>query len=273
LTLEMTKRRLIGIFLGWHLFAISVGALPPSERLSNFPPRDPSSALNPVFYRVTVALDGAARGAAVVERALLRATSPVRRLVAFYLRITGLGQTWAMFANPPTYAQYMRVRYYVNPPSGRTWTATELVLPSNREDRVRTFQSFRDSYRDKALAMAMSRFYTRRKADLIAPGTRPEQLPTELAPVARYFSREFARTHLASGAERIVRTEVWAGTAPIPPLGEEADSGDRLDRAVALENYYDGPIEQRINVPTYPPYHAGEREADIDWLLEYYEEH
>lgn len=267
----MIKRRLIAIFLGWHLFAISVDALPPPSRLTNFQPRAAGFEQKAVFPRVTLVLDAIARGTAVVERAVWRATRPAQPLVAYYLRVTGLGQTWSMFANPPTYDQYMRVRYYVDSPSGRTWTATELVLPTNREDRIRTFQSFRDSYRDKALAVAVSRFYERRKADLIAPGTRPEQLPDALAPVARYFSREFARTRLR-GDERIVRTEVWHGTAATAPLGEDVDQGAQLDRAVALQAYYDGPIEQRINVPPYPPYHAGQREADISWILEYYEE-
>lgn len=269
----MIKRRLIAAFLGWHLFAISVAALPPPERLSHFSSREPSAALNPVFYRVTLALDAAARAAAEIEKALWHGTRPLHRAVQYYLRVTGLGQTWAMFANPPTYAQYMRIRYYVAPPSGRAWVATELVMPTNREDQVRTFQSFRDSYRDKALAVATARFYDRRSGNLIAPATRPEELPPSLAPVARYFSREFARMHLAGRNERVVRTEVWVGTAPIPPPGEEADENERLARAVALQAYYDGPIEQRLNIPPYPPYHGGEREADISWILEYYEEH
>ena len=268
----MTRQRLIAAFLAWHLFAISVAALPPPNRLSHFPPRDPSTALNPVFYRITLALDAVAYGTEVVESAAWRATRPLHRAITYYLRLTGLGQTWSMFANPPTYAQYMRVRYYVRSPAGREWVATELVLPANREDRTRTFQSFRDSYRDKALGVAIGRFYDRRRRELIAPNTRPEQLPTDLAPIARYFSREFARTHLAGGNERVVRTEVWVGTAPIPRLGDELDEADRLERAVVLQAYYDGPIEQRINVPLYPPYHAGEREADIGWVLEYYEE-
>jgi hypothetical protein len=267
----MTKRRLIVIFLAWHLFAISVDALPPPNRLTNFPQRDPASQTNPLFYRVTLALDAIAKGTATVERAAWRVTRPAHWLVGYYLRLTGLGQTWAMFANPPTYDQYMRIRYYVTSASGSTWTATELVLPTNREDRVRTFQSYRDSYRDKALAVAVARFYERRKADLVAPDTRPEQLPNALAPVARYFSREFARKHLRSD-ERIVRTEVWHGTAPTTPFGKDADEGDRLDRAVALEAYYDGPIERRINVPPPPQYHVAQREADITWILEYYEE-
>jgi hypothetical protein len=267
----MTKRRLIAIFLGWHLFAISVAALPPPNRLRNFPERNRASQPNAVLYRVTLALDVIAKGTAVVERAAWRITRPAHRLVTSYLRLTGLGQTWSMFANPPTYDQYMRLRYYVSSSSGRPWLATELVLPTNREDRVRTLQSYRDSYRDKALAVAIARFYERRKAELIAPATRPEQLPDALAPVVRYFAREFARTHLRSD-ERIVRTEVWHGTVPNPPFGDDADERNRLDRAVALGAYYDGPIERRINVPPYSQYHVAQPEADITWILEYYEE-
>jgi hypothetical protein len=268
----MTRRRLIAIFLGWHLFAISIAALPPPNRLSHFPPRDPSAALNPVYYGMTVALDTAARGTEVVEKVIWRSTRPLHRAITYYLRLTGLSQTWSMFASPPSYAQYMRVRYYVQPQQGRLWAATELVLPGHREDRVRTVQSFRDSYRDKALAVAMSRFYDRRKADLIKPDTRPEQLPQDLAPVARYFAKRFTRQHVARDGERVIRTEVWIGTAPIPPLGTAAAADARLDRALVLQTYYDGPIEHRLNVPPYPPYHGGEREADIGWVLEYYEE-
>lgn len=267
----MTRRRLIALFLSWHLFAISVAALPPPSRLGHFPQRDPATALNPVFHQLTLGFDAVARIVEFVELGVWRATRPLHRPITYYLRLTGLSQTWSMFASPPTSAQYMRVRYYIQPAAGRLWVATELVLPTNREDRVRTFQSFRDSYRDKALAVAMGRFYDRRKANLIAPDTRSDQLPRDLAPVARYFAREFAREHLAHG-DRIIRTEVWVGTAAIPRLGTAGDDEARLQRAVALQSYYDGPIEQRINVPPIPPYHAGEREADISWLLEYYEE-
>jgi hypothetical protein len=268
----MTRRRLIAIFLAWHLFAIAVAALPPPDRLSQPTQRDPSASPGPVFYRITLALDAAARAVEIVESGLWRLTRPVHPAINYYLGLTGLSQNWAMFANPPTTAQYLRVRYYVEPRGGgRAWVATELVWPSNREDRVRTFQSFRDSYRDKALAVASGRFYDRRKPAMITPGARPEELPDDLAPVARYFSRAFARTHL-DDTEEIVRTEVWFGNAPIPPLGTQLDEADRRERALALQAYYDGPVEQRLTVPAYPPYHAGEREADIEWLLEYFEE-
>jgi hypothetical protein len=198
-------------------------------------------------------------------------TSPLRPAVSFYMRLTGLAQNWAMFSNPPTTAQYMRLRYYVQPSNGRTWVATELVLPANREDRVRIVQSFRDSYRDKALAIASGRFYERRNQALVAPETRPEQLPNDLAPVLRYFAREFARTRL-SPEDAIVRAELWMGNAPIAPLGTAPDASMRLERAVVLQSYYDGPVVQRLRIPDYPPYHGVDREADISWVLEYYEE-
>jgi hypothetical protein len=269
----MIRRRLVAVFLAWHLFAIFGSSLPAQNRLSlsRFPERDPSTALNPAFHRVTVALDAVARRTEVVESGIWRATRPLQRAINYYVRVTGLSQTWSMFANAPTFAQYMRVRYYVQADGRRPWMATELVLPTNREDRVRTVQSFRDSYRDKALGVAIGRFYDHRKASLIAPETKPDQLPTDLAPVARYFAREFARTHLAAD-ERLSRVEVWVGTAPIPPLGTARGEEAHLERAAVLESYYDGPLEQRINIAPEPPYHAGEREADIAWLLEYYEE-
>jgi hypothetical protein len=267
----MVRRRLVAIFVAWHVFAIAVASLPPSSRLSDFPERDSTASLNPAVYRTTLALDGAARAAARVEAALLWLTGPIRPAVNAYARLTGLSQNWAMFSNPPTLDQYMRVRYYVEPREARPWVATELILPAHREDQLRTFQSFRDSYRDKALAIALERFYDRRDGSLIAPQTRPEQLPTDLAPIARYFSREFAAAHLSEG-EDITRVEIWVGTVANPRLGAATAESARLERAVALRNYYDGPVEHRISVPARPPYHAEDREADITWLLEYFED-
>jgi hypothetical protein len=266
----MSRRRLIAIFVAWHLFAIAVAALPPPNRLSNFPERSPADSLNAAFHGITLALDGAARAAALVESGLWWVTRPLHPAAHYYVKLTGLSQNWAMFSNPPTIDQYMRVRYYIQPPRGRRWVATELVLPTSREDRVRMLRSFRDSYRDKAFAIALENFYSRRKNSLVAPGTRSEQLPTDLAPIARYFSREFTRTRLRAG-ETIVRTEVWVGTAANPALGTRLAENDRIERSVVLQGYYDGPVEQRINVPEAPPYHAGSREADITWLLEYFE--
>jgi hypothetical protein len=71
---------------------------------------------------------------------------------------------------------------------------------------------------------------------------------------------------------RIVRTEVWFGAAPNTPPGQQRDEQVLNARRAVLLGYYEGVIEERVFVPPYPPYHAAQREADIEWLLEYFEE-
>jgi len=265
----MTRKVLIAGFVTWHLVAIVLGALPGPDRWGNFPKRDPPQSARDY---ITLAFDGLAAAVAPIEKALWRMTSPLRRPTASYRDLAGLGQSWAMFANPPQYDSYMRTRYYVQRPGGRLWMATELVRPAHREDRVRLWQSFRDSYTDKAMAIALAAFNRKRKPELIEPDTRPSQLPNDLAPIGRYFARRFQATALKDGDERIVRSEVWVGRAPTPGLGRPIDRAALAERISVLQDYYEGPVEQRISVPPYPPYHGGEHEADISWILEYYEE-
>ena len=268
----MTRRRLVIAFVVWHLTAIVLGAIPPSSRLSNFPDRSTPGTLGPAVDAVTLGLDRITRAAFVVPRVLLWLSKPLQPLASRYLRATGLGQSWAMFSNPPQYDEYVRTRYYVQPPGGRAYMVTELVSPALREDRVRLVDSYRASYQDKAIAIALSSFYSKRKKALIAPETRPDQLPDDLAPIGRYFARRYAARALDDSDARIVRTEVWVGRAATPGLGMPRDEASYRERLAALQTYYDGPVEERFHVPPYPPYHGGENEADIVWVLEYFEE-
>jgi len=265
----MTRKALIVGFVTWHLAAIVLGAIPGPDRWDKFSQREPPQSARDY---VTLAFDGLAAAVVPIEKGFWWLTSPLRSPAASYRDITGLGQSWAMFANPPQYDSYLRTRYYVQSPGGSLWIATELVRPAHREDRVRLWQSYRDSYRDKAMAIAQAAFYRRRKAALIAPGTESSQLPNDLAPIGRYFARRFQATALKDGNERIVRTEVWVGRAPTAGLGRPIDRAALTERIATLQAYYEGPVEQRIGVPPYPPYHGGEREADSGWILEYYEE-
>jgi len=177
-----------------------------------------------------------------------------------------------MFSNPPRVDTYFRVRYYIESEGGRPWTATELVGPAHREDRIRLVSSFRDSFQDKALELAGEGFLRRRKPAAIAPGTRPNELPDDLAPVGRVFARRFANARLRNSAQRIVRTEVWVGTADNKAFGSPVDRQGLADRRAALLEYADGPAEHRLRVPLYPPYHGVQEEAGIRWVLEYFEE-
>ena len=192
--------------------------------------------------------------------------------VRAYISMTGLAQEWAMFSNPPHEDQYWRVRYYIQPPEGRRWMATELIGPAHQEDRVRLARSFQASYQDKALELALGGFVKRRKPGAIRPDTSPSELPDDLAPIGRYFARRFAAATLSEAAGQVVRTEVWVGRASNKPFGSPVDRERLLERRVALLEYADGPIENRRRVPPYPPYHGVEKEADIEWVLEYFEE-
>src|SRR5688572_273356 len=265
----MLRHYVIPAFVVWHLLAIIEGAIPSPTQLV-FPPRSTPSPEGVLVDSVTPLLDRLAAGVVPVVRVVKRSTAPIRPIARRYRALGGLGQTWNMFANPTRVDRYVRTRYYIQSPQGRSWTATELISPAHREDKVRLFQSFRDSYRDKDLNNAFRNFYNHRKTDAVRPDTRPNELPDDLAPIGRYFARRFSRS--LSGGDRIVRVEIWYGTASTPAPGLPIDEDGLAQRLALLQDYYEGPVEQRVRVPPIPPYHGGETEADISWVLEYYEE-
>lgn len=132
------------------------------------------------------------------------------------------------------------------------------------------FRGYWDAFRDKAMTSALARFHEERGRDLIRPDTTSAELPDHLAPVLRYFARRFERVALRPD-ERILRGEVWYGTAPMPAAGETVEPGRVEERHNALRQYFQGPVENHFGRPVYPVYHAGQREADIEWVLEYFE--
>jgi len=268
----MSRRIALIAFVVWHLVAITLDALPPQDQLSNFPARTTPSPLGVWGDRVTFGFDALAQALIQIPKALWWVSTPIQPLATAYRRVTSLGQSWSMFSDPPRVDRYMRTRYYIQPRQGRLWMATELIMPAHPEDHVRLVQSYRDSYRDKAIEIASIAFLQRRKGSAIAPGTRPEELPDDLAPIGRYFARRFERRVLADSGDRIVRIEVWRGVAEGHKFGEPVDTEKLARRHEILQVYYEGPVERRLNVPPFPPYHAGEFEADINWVLEYYEE-
>lgn len=259
------RRRLVSAFVIWHVLAIVLVALPaPDSRGARRAGEDGFRE------RIARGLDIVALAVGGAVDAVRRVTQIVQPPVDFYIGATGMAQQWAMFSNPPRYDQYVRVRAYLKPVDGRVWTTTELVMPAGREDRVRLLKSFRESYSDKAFAIALAEFYRRREPALVRPDTRPEDLPADLAPILRYFTRRLAGRQLPGTS--VVRTEFWVGNANATPPGVAPDPAELLERHSVLAAYYDGPVEERFSVRPIPPYHAVEREADISWILEYFEE-
>jgi hypothetical protein len=270
------KRWALSLFFVWHLVAITLGSLMSPGAMPPIPaPRHPT---NDVFAAaMTPSLDRLAAMISPLPAAILRNAGPVRVLAADYLSVTGVSQSWKMFSNPPLVDQYLRVRYYVglDRATGQngqdaSWTATELVLPAHREDRVRLVQGYWDAFRDKAMTSALARFDSGRSDRLNEPNTKSADLPDDLAPIARYFARRFQRDVLRPD-ERVVRTEIWYGVAPMPRPGELPDSRRVEDRQALLRRYYEGPVENHFGTPVVPPYHSAQVEADITWYLEYFE--
>jgi hypothetical protein len=271
-----TTRWVISAFLVWHLAALGLAAVPSPDRLPSVgPARHPTDDV--VAAQLTPFFDSAAGTVAYLCQAAWKVIGRVRRPAAIYVDAIGLEERWNMFANPPRIDQYLRVRYYVATKTVArqpvpSWVATELVFPTHREDHIRIVRSYWDKHKDKAMSVALDGFYRRRNPQLIRPGTHPDDLPDDVAPIGRYFARRFERDHLIDD-ERILRTEVWRGRAENPSRGAVADARVQERRLATLRRYYDGPIEQTLpSFVSYPPYHAGEREADIEWVLEYFEE-
>jgi hypothetical protein len=262
----------LSAFFVWHVIAIGLGSLAsPGAVLPVGPPRHPGN--DPIAAAVTPRLDTLAAAVAPIPNRISGAAAPLQPLVGRYLQLTGVSQSWKMFSNPPEVHQYLRVRYFVgsdrNGPDP-TWTATELILPAHREDELRLLNAYWASFRDKAVTSALQRFHQTRDARVLRENTRSADLPDHVAPIARYFARRFTSEALRDD-ERILRTEVWYGIAPMPSPGETADDLQTAARLDVLSQYYGGPVENHLGRPVIPPYHAAEQEASITWFLEYFE--
>ena len=265
-------RRVVSYLLLWHLTAVILGFVP---QPGSVPAVDPARRAidDPVAARVTPVLDRAAMALVRLPPVVWGAGRQLLLVAHAYLRLVGLGQQWSMFWIPPMQDQYVRLRYFVGP-DGRgdrpSWTAMQLVFPVIHDDEPRLIRSYWAKPRDKAVFAALSAFLESRAQGLVRRDTRPEELPQDLTPVLRYFTREFEREYLVDG-ERVLRSEVWFGVADVPPRGSRTEQGVVEQRLRTLHVYYEGPIENRLRVPEYPPYHASAREADIHWVLEYFE--
>lgn len=130
-----------------------------------------------------------------------------------------------MFANPPLSNTYLVARFHLSNASGSDLSVDEeLLLPAER-DRIRGPRAFALSYRDKALANALSAYEQRERehpGELAWPtafGTDP------LAPVSRWATTGFD-AHLAADRQ-IRRTELWRADVPIRRKDDDVHGSDR----------------------------------------------
>lgn len=262
------QRKAASLFIVWHLTAITVTSLPTAKAVPQAAGAEGRTLLG--VERTLDLVGGVIAGA--TGRVAGFARSLVGRPVQIYIAVTGQVQEWAMFSNPPRVDTYWRVRYYIQPKDGRPWVATELVGPAHRDDRLRLLGSFRASYQDKAFELALEEFLRRRKPAAVVPTARPRDLPDALAPIARLFARRFTNSKLVGSEQKIVRTEVWVARVDNKAPGTPIDRQALAERQAALLEYAEGPAENRLRAPDYPPYHGVEENAGVRWVLEYFEE-
>jgi hypothetical protein len=277
--LAMTARAtaIISLFLVGHVTALLVAAIPhPTDVRSAAGQRQ--SPDDRVSATVRPLLDTAASRLEATSAALYTATAPIRPFVNRYVGPLGLAQTWNMFANPPLFTEYLRLRYYWTPAPGGKATplmmATELVFPIAPERNVRLLRAFQESHRDKAISNAFSAYFRDRWRRQFAGDSLPspddpvlrDRLARSLDPVAEYFADRYADKFLLNG-ERLVRVEAWYGHSDSPQRGLERATPE-AHRAV-LARYYKEPQPEPVQYlpPTY--FDRAERELDIAWTLIY----
>jgi hypothetical protein len=269
-------RWMTSLLLMCHVLALALASVPSPDLVTPVgPPRHPSAGF--LVSTLTPLLDRTAATLATVSGHIWSATRPLHRVATLYVNSSGLEGHWSMFAVPGETDQYIRIRYWVsttadarNGELGELRVATELVFPIHREDRPRLMRSYWNKFQDKSIAEALSRFYRSAQHGQLRAGPPQPELPDDLAPVLRFFARRFERDHLDEG-ERILRAELWAGRSPNPKPGATRTVEEIDAHLAVLRRYYDGPIERRASVPSYPQHHASELEGDIEWVLEYFE--
>jgi hypothetical protein len=279
ISLAMTPRAtaIISLFLIGHLTALSVAAIPHPIDVRSAAGQRPSPD-DRVSATVRPLLDTAASRLEVGSAALYTLTATIRPFVNRYVALLGLAQTWNMFANPPLFTEYLRLRYYWTPaPDSNTpplMTATELVFPIAPERNVRLLRAYQESHRDKAISNAFSDYFRDRWRRQFAGNPLPspddpvlrDRLTRSLDPVVQYFADRYADKFLSNG-ERLVRVEAWYGHSDSPERGLARATLE--SHGAVLARYYKEPQPEPVQYlpPTY--FDRAERELDIAWTLIY----
>ena len=258
------SRGCISLLLAFHVVAITRAAIP-NPRSLEVEERDGAPPSNLLSSVLTPVLDWSAGVAASAQRRFLEVTAPIRPATQAYVD-TGLPQRWNLFAEPMRQHRYIRFDYYIaSENSTKPTVYQELVVPTQTEADVRY------SYRpvDKALRKSVNAFIARLDDD--SPTGRAEDARAtpakRLAPMFRYFNTRFL-AQLNVPADRLVRTEMWLGAAPIPPLGQQFDPAVYRQRLDHLTRYRD--IEPDLLAPVpYPAIGEHSQEVDVGWLLAY----
>lgn len=252
----------VSLLIPFHLVAISLAAIPnPPNEI----PLGPASRAD--ADRISAAVTpGLARAAAWMARSqtvLLTLTRPVQVLTQPYVE-GGLPQNWNMFSEPATIDRYVRLDFYVASGANPAAIFRELVLPSLHEDEARL------SYSpvDKSVTRSVDSYLSALAEDAAAMSPEREAPSSSIAPLVRHFNARFRAGHGVT-PEEIARTEIWIGSAPVPPPEAPGGLKNRQRRREILKKYRDREPDDAAQESK--PLGSTHREADIIWQLVYVE--
>jgi hypothetical protein len=254
---QMSGRQwFISLLIVYHVVAVVVDAIPDPARMKPVLPEVRHPTEDAVASVLTPAFDRVAAWMPRLEPKLFAATEPLRWLTRPYIH-AGLRQHWNMFTDVAGEDRYLRLDYYVQSGGSRPRRIQELVFPAGREDRVRVLHDFRD----KAVINLLADFF-----DSQVQSPADVHTTDGLTPLVRSFTRQFKARELTD-RDRVLRTEVWSGAAPIPPRGQAVPDSVLSARLEVLSSYYAGPVSSVVSGSASRVVGDREREADITWKL------
>jgi hypothetical protein len=205
----------LSLVIAFHLVAVTVAAIPrpvsgPMRSVER-PDADPIAAA--VARPLTVLAEGLNQAQRTAYRASARVRAVTRRYTA-----SVLPQNWSMFSDVLLVQRYLRIDYIVQVPGEKPAVYQQLVLPSQVEGEPRLI--YRSA--DKAVRVVMGGYLSRLRDEEESALNDDEERPNtaRLRPLLQHFTTRFAEQK-GFAVEHITRVEIWAGSVPIPPPGEQ----------------------------------------------------
>jgi hypothetical protein len=261
------RQRLVSAFIVFHILAITVTAIPAPDAVV---PEYRSGQASLTFLGRTLGpvADATVAPLRAFQVAAWSATQTLRAIARPYILATRQFELWNMFSRPSRYDEYIALRYYVAAPgSSLLRVQRELVSPAHGEGGTRLLNPPSDAFRDKAIALFIESYFDKAQRERARNRSELTERPQEiLFPIVNAFARRFKATGISAG-EALVRTELWRGTAPIPPPGQVSPTEALDERRRALEAF-----QSHVDVDFVPsdrvlPLGAVVHEADLTWVL------
>jgi hypothetical protein len=259
------SQRLISGFIIFHVLAITVAAIPaPDKTLPEY--RSSEVGLTYLGRALAPLADAIVAPLRAFHVDAWSATHTLRAVARPYILATRHYEKWNMFWRPSRYHEYIALTYYVAVPGSNLLRVhRELVSPAHGEGGTRLLNSPSDPFRDKAISLIIETYFDKVSRERARNPSAPLEPPQEiLFPIVNAFARRFNATGIAAD-EALVRTELWRGTAPIPPPGQVTAPAVLDERRRTLEGF-----QGRVDVvPTdrLPRLGDGLQEADLTWIL------